>query len=368
MQTAFAYRQCKEANYANALENLRQEFMPDLNSMEPQDTALLAEQGKEARSLFKKLVYSDQKTIHAGSSEKITKEVTQEIQDFHKGNLKDRRFLKNQMLLSCEKLYHFYLLNLLLLQEFASLAGQDKKFTQKNFSTNQIIAKLEANQEYKDALIRNDLNWKGEEGMVRQWFRDFIKTDEEYLNYNKKENVTFDDDKALIIHLIKKALFGEEIIDAYWQELDLQWGEDRAVVLSMLKKTVKDISVGDDTFELQVLSYNWDDDKEFFKDLYEASLVAAEKYVDLIANKTSNWDIERLATTDRIIIEMAIAEMTGFPSIPVKVTINEYIEVSKRYSTPKSKQFINGLLDVISKDLANEGVIKKSGRGLIDNK
>ena len=125
---------------------------------------------------------------------------------------------------------------------------------------------------------------------------------------------------------------------------------------------------GSDSFELQVLSYNWEEDKEFFKELFEATLDSGEKYTELIAAKTSNWDIERLAMTDRIILEMAVAEMTGFPSIPVKVTINEYIEVSKRYSTPKSKQFINGLLDALSKELTKEGAIKKSGRGLIDNK
>ena len=93
-----------------------------------------------------------------------------------------------------------------------------------------------------------------------------------------------------------------------------------------------------------------------------------EKYESLIAEKTKNWDIERIAATDKIIMEMAIAEMINFPSIPVKVTINEYIEVAKRYSTPKSKVFINGILDVIAGELENTGVIRKSGRGLIDNK
>lgn len=368
MQTAFAFRQCKQANYANALDSIRQDFMPDLNSMEPQDASMLAEHGKEAQDLFIKYVYSGTKNIDEGSNERINKKVTKEIEDFHKDNQKDRRFLKNQMLLSSEKLHHFYLLNLLLLLEFSSLAEKDKKIIHKNFLQNKIIAILESNQELQEAVIRHNLNWEGEESTVKQWFRDFIKSDQEYLNYNKQENVTFEDDKALILYLIKKVLFGQEYIEAYWQEQDLNWGEDRAVVLSMLKKTIKEISAEDNNFELQVLSYNWEDDKEFFKNLYEASLDAAEKYADLIASKTSNWDIERLATTDRVILEMAIAEMTAFPSIPVKVTINEYIEVSKRYSTPKSKQFVNGLLDALSKDLIKEGAIKKSGRGLIDNK
>jgi N utilization substance protein B len=368
MQTAFAYRQCKEANYANALENIRLEFLPDLNSMEPQDPALLAQQGKEAQELFTTKVDTNEKFITGGSMEKINNVVKEEIGNYHKNNRKDHNFLRNQMLISSEKIYDYYLLNLLLLIEFADLAGKDQRPLQSNFAGNRIISKIRGNKEFNDLVIRRNISWKGEESNTRQWFRELVKTDEEYLNYNKQENVSFDKDQAIILHLIKKVLLGKDNIDVYWQDLDLQWHEDRAVILSMLKKTVKEISPENDSFDLQVLSYNWEDDKEFFEGLFEASIEAAEKYTELIANKSSNWDVERLAITDRIILEMAIAEMTGFPSIPVKVTINEYIEVSKRYSTPKSKQFINGMLDVLSKELIQQGVIKKSGRGLIDNK
>ena len=92
------------------------------------------------------------------------------------------------------------------------------------------------------------------------------------------------------------------------------------------------------------------------------------QYKQLIAQNTKNWEVERLPLTDRIILEMALAEMIHFPNIPVKVTINEYIELSKEYSTPKSRQFINGILDVMAKTMKESGMIKKSGRGLIDNK
>ena len=88
----------------------------------------------------------------------------------------------------------------------------------------------------------------------------------------------------------------------------------------------------------------------------------------MIAAKTKNWEVDRLAITDQIILKMAIAELLNFQSIPVKVTINEYIELSKNYSTPKSKQFVNGILDVISDDLKDSGKLKKSGRGLLDSK
>ena len=121
-------------------------------------------------------------------------------------------------------------------------------------------------------------------------------------------------------------------------------------------------------FELQELSYNWEDDKSFFVKLYENTNQVEPRYEALIAKKTKNWEIDRIAITDKIILDMAIAEMINFQSIPVKVTINEYIEVAKKYSTPKSKLFINGVLDVIAEELKSNGDIKKSGRGLIDNK
>jgi N utilization substance protein B len=137
----------------------------------------------------------------------------------------------------------------------------------------------------------------------------------------------------------------------------------------MLTKTVKSLEEGNpQSVQLLELSPNWEDDKEFMKDLFKYTLDNDEEYEQLISGKAKNWDIERLAMLDRIILKMAIAEMLHFPSIPVKVTINEFIELSKEYSTPKSKQFVNGILDATVAELTSKGILKKSGRGLIDNK
>ena len=116
------------------------------------------------------------------------------------------------------------------------------------------------------------------------------------------------------------------------------------------------------------LSKNWEEDCIFYQDLYRKNIEDAYKYEEIIAGKSQNWDLSRLALIDKVILKMAICEMINFYSIPVKVSINEYIELSKIYSTVKSKQFINGLLDAISQELLQKRVIKKSGRGLLDNK
>ena len=115
------------------------------------------------------------------------------------------------------------------------------------------------------------------------------------------------------------------------------------------------------------LSANWQDDRDFAETLYKQTLADDAKSEKLIAESTQNWDVERVALLDKIILKMALCEMQLFRGIPVKVTINEYIEISKIYSTPKSKQFVNGVLDKLAQDLAASGDIRKSGRGLLDN-
>jgi N utilization substance protein B len=137
----------------------------------------------------------------------------------------------------------------------------------------------------------------------------------------------------------------------------------------MAEKTIKSFDPEEGKpLQLHTLSVNWEDDRDFIETLFTTSTNLEEKYRELIASNTRNWEVERLPLTDRVILEMSIAELISFPNIPVKVTMKEYIELAKNYSTPKSRQFINGILDVISKELKTTGDVKKSGRGLIDNK
>jgi len=150
-------------------------------------------------------------------------------------------------------------------------------------------------------------------------------------------------------------------------ERDLHWTENNTIVKSMLRKTIKDTEKESD-LKLAEISLSPEEDLDFFEELFEETSIQDQQLDLLISQNLKNWEIDRVAIVDRIILKMAIIELKNFPSIPVKVTINEYIEISKLYSTPKSKQFINGVLDVLAKDMQTQGVVKKSGRGLIDNK
>jgi N utilization substance protein B len=150
----------------------------------------------------------------------------------------------------------------------------------------------------------------------------------------------------------------------FFEEKDLNWNLNKDVVKSMSTKTFKIEALED--LSLQPLALQWEDDKSFFEDLYEFTLESDKDLNGWVDAQTKNWESDRLAMTDFILLKMAVAEMIRFPSIPVKVSINEYIELAKNYSTPKSGQFINGILDEISIRLISEKIIQKSGRGLID--
>src|SRR5687768_3426483 len=221
----------------------------------------------------------------------------------------------------------------------------------------------------KKQVQKSGKYWGDKMDRVRVWFRDVIRQDTEYLHYLDKRSPSIEDQKRFANHLFKKVILGKTVINEYFEEEVQRWAEDKDIVKGLVEKTIKSFDPSlNQPLTLHTLSVNWDDDKEFIEKLYTMGSQLEPKYKALIANNTRNWEVDRLPLTDRIILEMAIAELLIFPNIPVKVSINEYIELAKNYSTPKSRQFINGILDVMAKELKTTGDLKKSGRGLIDNK
>ena len=368
MQSLFALERRKGSNYVIAKDNIAEAFAPDLNSMEVQDKEQLKIQRKEATALFEEY-YSQPQAVNASAEEKINRVVTESITKYYDDVKKDQKQIQKLMVNEAESLRDKYVMILLLLTEFADIAATDTKHETGNFVNNVLIKAIKFNKSLESIIFRNQLNWEGLNDELRTWYRNTIRKCDEYQEYLSFVAPTFDQDKAIVDFIVKSIIFKSEVVTAYMDEKDLYWSENKAIVKSMVLKTIKAIKIenaGD--FDPAELSYNWEEDKEFFINIYKETLILDQEYKDMIASKTINWDIDRLASVDRIIMEMAITEMLNFSSIPLKVTINEYIELAKNYSTPKSKQFINGVLDVISKELNESGKIRKSGRGLIDNK
>jgi transcription antitermination factor NusB len=215
-------------------------------------------------------------------------------------------------------------------------------------------------QQCSDFLAQNKLNQAGEQNQNVEILYDTLA------KYLEKIGVQWYKENKITLQVkVEQVSFG---INDYFAENDLNWAEDHKIILSMAQKTIKTISSNQETeFELISLSKNWEDDKQFFQDLLKKTIENDQEYEGYISGKVQNWDMTRFALLDRAILKMAICEMITFYSIPVKVTINEYIELAKMYSTPKSKQFVNGLLDAISQELVEKKIIRKSGRGLLDN-
>jgi transcription antitermination protein NusB len=368
MQSLFALQQCKEANYQLCLEKITEAFQPDLNSMEVQDKTLLNAQKKNATKLFEKAFANGESKVDA-EDPKVEKVVNDCFHFYHTQSKKDTSFFLKNLISEVERIYDHYIAILSLPVAFARIAEADKKVSHKNFLANPYIQALARHEELRKLSLKLGKHWNDKQDVVKGWFRDVVRQDSEYLHYLDRKTITLDDQKKFINHLFKKVILGKTIINEHFEEDVLRWSEDKDIVKGMVEKTVKSFNgEGEASLTLYALSINWEDDKTFIEKLYESTTSLDAEYKDLIAQNTRNWEVERLPLTDRMILEMAIAELMVFPNIPVKVTINEYIELAKNYSTPNSRQFINGILDVISKELKEKGTMKKSGRGLIDNK
>ncbi|HET9487589.1 MAG TPA: transcription antitermination factor NusB [Chryseosolibacter sp.] len=368
MQSLFALQQCKDATYELCLERITDAFTPDLNSMEVQDKSLLQQLKKEGLKVFEKAFDEGKATIEH-EDPRIVKEVQASLK-FHKDQIKkDTEFFRKNLVTEVEKIYDHYIATLSLVSAFAELAEADKKVSHKNFVNNAWIKALKNSESLKKDALRLGRAWQNNTEQVRLWFRDVVRQDNEYLNYLDRKNPPLEEQKKFVNHLFKKVILGKTVINDFYEEEVLRWAEDKDIVKALVEKTVKSFEPeSQKDISLHTLSLNWEDDKQFIETLFQTSTNLKPHHRELISKNTRNWEVDRLPLTDRIILEMAIAELLSFPNIPVKVTINEYIELAKTYSTPKSRNFINGILDVIAKELQETGEIKKSGRGLIDNK
>ena len=358
-----------------AIEYIRERFLPDLNSMEPVDKSELNIKKRDSIKTFEQNFKHDSFIKLQDSEEDIEVAAHDAFIDYEKQNEIDFKRYKTNMLKDVERIFDLYIWLLMIPEELIRIMENDTtgklSIKNKRFIENPFIELLRNNKRFQKYIIDYRLSWIKESDLLYNWFKNSVSKDEDYKSYikgKKEKKDNFTTDKKLILHLYKNLLFKSEAFQEFMASVDLNWNEDRHVIRSMIVKTFKNVEPEDTDIELAVLSNNWEEDRTFFKKLFEISVNKDKEFDKLIAEKSKNWDIERMAIMDKIILKMAIGEMIYFPNIPVKVTINEYIELSKNFSTPKSKKFVNGILDVLSEELMEQGVVKKSGRGLIDNK
>lgn len=379
MQAIYAYQQAEGSDYLLALDQISEEFAPDLNSMEVQDKKLLEGKKQIAQLMFKEW-YETRQFETEESDQEITSAVNRAIAYYNNLKNKDYKYYGNQMLSAVERIYDHYVGTLQILEIINSLIEEEEekkanRYTAatgpdtKRFLNNRVVQRLLQNEPYRQAIIRRNISWGSDISEIRAVYKNILKQDEAFLAYLDLPAPTLEEDGEIVKHIFKNIIFKEKNLQSLFEEQDLNWVENKSIVRSLVNKTIKIFSEeSEEGLGLLDLSANWDDDKAFFEELYFQTIQDDEKYEAMVAASVKNWDVERVALLDKIILKMALCEMHIFRSIPVKVTINEYIEISKLYSTPKSKQFVNGVLDKMAQELATKGEIRKSGRGLIDNK
>ena len=233
------------------------------------------------------------------------------------------------------------------------------------FVTNKPLRILANSKNLRKACDERGIGWGNRQELLRTIFKGLMEH-EEFTEYMASEDRGFQFDRESLVRMFRKHMVNVERFQDMLEEESIFWVDDLDLAASMVIKTIKTIKEGDEDVELLPLWRDDDDDKAFMEDLFTQTLAQGEQSETLIQEGAQNWELERIATTDRILMKMALAEAQTFGSIPLKVTLNEYIELSKYYSTPKSHGFINGILDQLFSKLKESGEIKKVGRGLIE--
>lgn len=279
---------------------------------------------------------------------------------------------------SLNHVYDLYILMLSLLNEVVEferrsielkkekrLATQEDLNPNTRFSQNGVTTILENNKRFK--ALSEKINWEVESDNIKKIWRD-VTADERYEKYMTNERHNFQHDIEFMIYIFKNYIAVNDVILDLFEDRNMHWYDDVQIVSINVVQTISNLRpthIPEDQI-LRKLLKNEADDKKFTRELYHKTILQSDGHMEYISKYTKNWEVDRIAKLDTVIMKIAITEFLNFPSIPVKVTINEYLEIAKSYSTEKSKVFINGVLDKVLVELKSENLIKKSGMGLIN--
>jgi N utilization substance protein B len=312
--------------------------------------------------------------------------VLQALYAFFQSNGDDIALGEKQLIRSTDKLYELYIYQLSFLVKFADYTRNRIEEAKKKFYPtdddlhpntrlieNKFIMQMEENKDFLRWRNKLKINWVDEENLFHKLFAD-LKNGQDYLDFIKRDNAGYHSDKEMIALIVMNYLNEFEQLRNYYEDISIYWSDmDYDISLMMLIKTIKQFkeSWGEEhhlpsLFKDDDDGAGEDEDRQYMLKLFRYSILRSEENGKLIEEQAQNWELERIAIMDIIIMKMALTELMIFPSIPIKVTINEYIEISKSYSSIKSKLFINGILDKLVVKLKEDGRVRKTGRGLME--
>ena len=303
----------------------------------------------------------------------------QVLYSYQQSESKEVKPFENALLQNVDKVFELYVWLLSLLIEVAEysvidveerankhLPSEEDLNASDLLMSNLFIVALKQNPEYLAAVKKYKISWDFDPEIAKSIFAT-LKLSSEYKEFINIPEHTLRSDKDIIKFIFKKLILKSPGIEEVFEEKFINWPVDKEVLQALVAKTFKNFSsIKPVENHLAQMCPNWDEDRPFILDLFNKVIAFENEYQELISQKTKNWEAERIAVMDTLLMRMAIAELVHFPSIPIKVTMNEYIEIAKEFSTPKSNSFINGILDKILADLKEKGKVRKTGRGLIE--
>lgn len=307
----------------------------------------------------------------------IRTKVLQVLYAYYTSTDKSLNIAEKELFFCIRKSYDLYHYLLALAIEIADYAEQrieikrnkhqptyDDLHPNTKFISNQVIQQLRENRQLNAYLNQQKLNWANHPELIKELYLFLIESDF-YKEYMADKNNSFMDDRRFIDKMFNNIILVAEDLHELLEELSIYWNDDIEFSISMISKTLKKFHPHSDSDQKLMPMFKDQDDRDFAKDLLRKAIINHDELRELIKEHSRNWDLDRIAFMDILIMQLAITEFLYFQSIPTKVSLNEYIELSKYYSTEKSRNFINGILDKTLKDLKKSGKISKSGRGLI---
>lgn len=306
--------------------------------------------------------------------ELIRLKVVQLVYAFYKDEGKQLEIAERELAFSLNKAYELYLYLLSLLVEVRKFAERrdavrlarekrtgetaEKGSAAWLIAENQVLKQLAENKTLIDFQENQKGEWPEEEATVRKIFT--ALTESEYFeDYRTGGNYTYDGDREMVRRLYKTLICDNDDIDSSLEDHSLYWNDDKTIIDSFVLKTIKRFRPETDAEAELLPVYTAEEDKTFAQTLFHAAIVRRDELEELISHSTRNWEIERLAFMDTVIMQIALAEILTFDSIPLSVTFSEYLNIARMYSTPKSAAYINGVLDNVVKQLHAEGRIEK---------
>ncbi|MBR5194144.1 MAG: transcription antitermination factor NusB [Bacteroidaceae bacterium] len=302
----------------------------------------------------------------------IRLKIVQIVYAYYQNGGKNLDTAEKELFFSLSKAYDLYNYLLLLMVEVTKqaerkqnaakaklLPSAEELYPNTKFVDNRFIAQLEVNEQLRQFSESQKKTWENENEFVKNLCEKIMASDT-YKNYMDAETSSYDEDRELWRKLYKTIIFDNDDLDQVLEDQSLYWNDDKEIVDTFVLKTIKRFEEEKGAKQELLPEFKDDEDQDFARRLFRRAILNADYYRHLISENTKNWDLDRVSFMDVVIMQIALAEILSFPNIPVSVSLNEYVEIAKLYSTPKSGSFINGTLDGIVNTLKKENKLTKN--------